>query len=96
MFKCETQSLIRNHSIIICFHISNSQLSNYFFSRNGSHIDENIRNASIFLPYIQKNNLLIILIHGFTEDINSYDIKIMTNGKLSIRLMIQLFILKII
>lgn len=82
MFKCETQSLIRNHSIIICFHISNSQLSNYFFSRNGSHIDENIRNASIFLPYIQKNNFLIIFINGLNNDINSLSDKLISSGKL--------------
>ena len=82
MFKCETQSLIRNHSIIICFHISNSQLSNYFFSRNGSHIDENIRNASIFLSYIQKNNFLIIFINGLNNDINSLSDKLISSGKL--------------
>lgn len=57
-----------------------------FFFRNDSYIDENVRNANLFLPYIQKNKLLIILIHGFTEDINSYDIGILTSSKLSIRL----------
>ncbi|XP_006608023.2 pancreatic lipase-related protein 2-like [Apis dorsata] len=49
------------------------------YNRNDSYIDENVRNANLFLPYIQKNKLLIILIHGFTEDINSYDIGILTS-----------------
>lgn len=52
------------------------------YNRNGSHIDENIRNASIFLPYIQKNNFLIIFINGLNNDINSLSDKLISSAYL--------------
>ncbi|XP_031776480.1 pancreatic triacylglycerol lipase isoform X2 [Apis florea] len=52
------------------------------YNRNGSYIDENIRNASLFLPHIQKNNFLIIFINGFTNDINSLSDKLITSAYL--------------
>lgn len=55
------------------------------FFRNGSHIDKNIRNANELLPYIQKDNNLVFYFTGYTYDIDSDNVKMMTNGKWKIR-----------
>ncbi|XP_006625218.2 uncharacterized protein LOC102676124, partial [Apis dorsata] len=49
------------------------------YNRNGSYIDTNVRNASVLLPYIEKNNsLLVLYITGYTYDIDSENVKLIT------------------
>lgn len=52
------------------------------FFRDGSHIDRNVRNADQLLSHIQKNNSLAFYITGNSHDINSDNVKMITNGKL--------------
>ncbi|XP_043801526.1 lipase member H-like [Apis laboriosa] len=52
------------------------------YNRNGSYIDKNIRNANQLLPYIQKDNNLIFYLTGYTYDIDSDNVKMITNAYL--------------
>ncbi|XP_043801529.1 pancreatic lipase-related protein 2-like [Apis laboriosa] len=48
------------------------------YNRNGSYIDTNVKNASVLLPYIEKNNSLIFYLTGYTYDIDSDNVKLIT------------------
>ncbi|XP_031776481.1 pancreatic lipase-related protein 2-like [Apis florea] len=52
------------------------------YNRNGSHIDKNIRNTNELLPYIQKDNNLVFYLTGYTYDIDSDNVKMITNAYL--------------
>ncbi|XP_016919506.2 lipase member H-A-like isoform X1 [Apis cerana] len=48
------------------------------YNRNGSYIDTNVKNVSVLLPYIEKNNNLVFYITGYTYDIDSENVKLIT------------------
>lgn len=48
------------------------------YNRNGSYIDTNVENASVLLPYIEKNNSLVLYLTGYTYDIDSENVKLIT------------------
>ncbi|XP_031776478.1 uncharacterized protein LOC100873034 isoform X1 [Apis florea] len=52
------------------------------YKRDGSHIDKNVRNADQLLSHIQKNNSLAFYITGYRHDINSDNVKMITNAYL--------------
>lgn len=52
------------------------------YKRDGSHIDRNVRNADQLLSHIQKNNSLAFYITGNSHDINSDNVKMITNAYL--------------
>lgn len=53
------------------------------YNRNGSHIDKNINNTDELLPYIQKDNNLVIYITGYTSNIDSNNVKLIINAYLN-------------
>ncbi|XP_043801520.1 lipase member H-A-like [Apis laboriosa] len=53
------------------------------YNRNGSHIDKNIKNTDELLPYIQKDNNLVIYITGYTSNIDSDNVKLIINAYLN-------------
>lgn len=66
------------HFTVICIFKFYYQIIVFF--RNGSYIDKNIRNANQLLPYIQKDNNLIFYLTGYTYNIDSDNVKMITNG----------------
>ncbi|XP_026299643.1 pancreatic lipase-related protein 2 isoform X6 [Apis mellifera] len=49
------------------------------YNRNGSYIDTNVENVNVLLPYIEKNNSLVLYLTGYTYDINSENVKLITD-----------------
>ncbi|KAG9436247.1 lipase member H-A [Apis mellifera carnica] len=52
------------------------------YKRNGSYIDENIRNANLLISHMDKNNKIVIFLSGWNEEINSEDVQLITNAYL--------------
>ncbi|PBC26668.1 Pancreatic triacylglycerol lipase [Apis cerana cerana] len=73
----------------ICFSADTMNMTDFtenvflrLYNRNGSYIDKNIRNANQLLPYIQKDNNLIFYLTGYTYNIDSDNVKMITNAYL--------------